>query len=494
MIMIEKNNMRRNQAGMSRDRARWSRPALFLLAAGALAGCDGILDVEIPGQIAEDALFSPSQAPILVSAAIGNIECAYSEFVSSSAAGNEDVFMRVTGWWGGAFEYQTAPGTGNCNSSDTAFGWWTPLHYGRGMAEQTYENLSQWTEVANRDQLLAQSAIYAGVAYNLLGDYFCEVAIESGPLMTPDQTLAEAERWFTAALGHIGSADFAIPGGITSSARQMALLERARTRFARGDLSGAAADAGQISKGFMAFATRDAGGERTRWNRAVHALNQQGWGTLIGPVDWWTGPGGWPTVIPYTGYRDLGLLPDGRAVTDTGHPILTTGSAGAVADARVPVKQDFLPNGEPRIFNRFPVWHQRKYTGLDSDIPMANWEEAWLILAEIEGGQSAIDRVNEIREFHKLPLVTYLSPGDAAGIERMIIEERRRSLFLEGRFWSTKIQKNLWFPRGFDTTPYPYNYQEAVRLAMPQNEYILNSNTDLNDRGTLCDPSERPAV
>jgi hypothetical protein len=476
------------------------------LSVGVISGCDGLLDVDLPGQIVEDAVFQPSQAVTLVSSAIGTMECAFSEFVGSTASGNEDVFLRVTGWWGGSFEYQTAPGTANCNTGETGFGWWTSLHYSRYLAEATYARLGQWSdaEVANRGRLQAQTAIYAGLAYEILGSHFCEIAVEAGPAMSPDETLAAAEKWYTDALGHIGGTDFAIPGGVTTSARQMALTLRARTRFARGNMEGAAADARLITNGYRAFATRTAGGERTRWNRVVNANNNAGWGTVSGPITWWTGPGNWPETIPYTGYRNLGIRADGRAVLDTGHAVLTTEGAGIVRDTRTPVNQIFQANGQPLLFNAFPVWRQVKYTSLESNIPLANWEEARLILAEVEGGQAAIDHVNVIRTAHNLPRVTYLSPTDAAGIQRMIIEERRRSLFLEGRFWSYKILRanpnhnaeatNLWFPRGYGQTPYPYNYQLAVRMAMPENEYVLNPNLSLNDRGTKCAANQRPAL
>lgn len=463
--------------------------AALTLGMVALTGCEGILDVELPGQIVESALFEPSQAPIMVASAIGDIECAYSEFVASDASGVEDVFARVTGWWGGSFEYRTAPNTAACNTAENSYGWWTPLQAGRFMAEESYRRISEWSaqQVKNRERLLAQSAIYAGVAYSLLGEYFCEVAVDSGPLMSPDETLTKAEDYFTKALGHVQVAgDFAMPADIAPSTRQMALLLRARTRFARGDRAGAAADAAMINQGFMAYVSREAGGERRRWNRVFNAHNGSGWGTVIGAVDWWRGPGNWPEVIPYTGYRNLAVLPNGRAVTETGHPITTT-AAGAVPDTRVAMRNT------GRVFNGFPSWAQEKYTSLDAPIPLANWREAWLILAEIEGGQAAIDRVNAIRQAHNLPLVTYLSPSDAAGIDRMIIEERRRSLWLEARFWQTKLQKNLWFPRGVGQTPYPYPYQLAVRMVMPNAAFELNPNFDQNARGTKCG-NESPAL
>lgn len=457
------------------------------LTVGILGGCEGLLDVERPGSITDEDLFQPDQAAVLVASATSDIECAVSEFIATTGAGSEDALMRTTGWWAGAHEYAVAPNTTNCSTSENAFGWYTPLHKGRFVAERAYESISGW-DVANKDRLLAQSAIYAGVAYNLLGDFFCEVSVDKGPLMNPDQTLAKAEDYLTKALTHVGaSGDFAIGGGVTTSAKQTAHLLRARVRFARGDNDGALADAQAVSRGFMAYVTRESAGPRQRGNKVVAGNNDNAYVTVAGPVDTWTGPG-WSGVIPFTGYRNLGILPDGRAVTTTRHPITTTGSAGAVADVRVPVLDTKTKT------NGLDFWTQQKYRARDADIPLANWQEAWLIRAEIAGGQQAIDLVNEIRAFHNLPLVTYLSPGDAQGIEDLIIEERRRSLFLEGRFYVTKIREDLWFPKNIGVTPVvAAPYFGAIRLVMPQSEFELNPGLDLNMRGTMCG-DERPIL
>ena len=76
-----------------------------------------------------------------------------------------------------------------------------------------------------------------------------------------------------------------------------------------------------------------------------------------------------------------------------------------------------------------------------------------LIQAEANTG-TAVAMVNLLRaaETPALPDVTYNVAGDTDGILNMIIEERRRALWLEGRFWSTKIQNasKLWFPRATD--------------------------------------------
>lgn len=478
-----------------------ARNGALLLAIGVAASCDSILEVELPGQVTEEALYEPGQAAILVNSTVSLFECGYSDFVASDAAGYEDILTRDTGWWGGRHEYDPEPPTTACNTAETSVGWWTPLQSARFVGEETYSSMTEeWASetIPNRDRLLAELAIYNGAIYNLFGEHFCEIAFEGGPLLSPDQVLTGAEDWLTKALSHIEAAggDFPLPDGTSASAQQTAYLLRARVRYAMGDEAGAAGDAQKVSEGFMAYVTRDAGGERTRWNKVYNSHNQEQINTVLGQVDWWSGPADpatgnpWPEVIPFTGYRNLGILPNGRAIDDAGVAITTDANATAVADPRVPVVD------ENRVFNEHPVWRQRKYPGLDADIPLANWQEAWLILARIEGGQAAIDRVNDIREFHGLPLVTYVDPSDADQVREMVIEEGRRSLFLEGRFWSTKIRERLWFPRnsGRVQPPTTFGYLGGVRMVMPENEYELNQNFDLNDRATMCDPLERPIV
>ncbi len=121
----------------------------------------------------------------------------------------------------------------------------------------------------------------------------------------------------------------------------------------------------------------------------------------------------------------------------------------------------------------------------------------WLIRAEIEGGQRAIDLVNELRAADGLPLVTYADPGDAKEIRYMIIEERRRALHLEARFFMTKLKNTdlLWFPRGVgETVRTGHAMRGGVRFIMPEDEYSFNSSLTQADQGKGCDPAEAPLV
>jgi hypothetical protein len=493
---------------------RWVWRAGVAVALGlTAAACDGLLDVELPGSITEDATFVPAQATLLVNSAIADIECSLSDFTAFEAAGFEDNTTRTVGWWGSRFERPVTPNTGNCSTGETSVGWFHPLQAGRWMAEETYNRLeNDWDagEVPDREKLMAEAAIYAGIAYTQLGEFFCEVMADGGPKMGWQESLQKGEQWFTDALTHITAAgDFAMPGGVSSSAQQMAYLLRARARWAQNTTAkdaAAVSDAQMITEGFASYVTRESGGERTRWNRVYSAHVGLGWVVLLGPVTWWTGTtstqpaflggGAWPATIPFTGYWDLAVLPDGRAVTDAGFPI-TIADAGSVADPRVPEQLSAVTGvGGGTGPNNYTGHEEQKYVAAGDDIPLAKWEEAWLLRAQIEGGQTAIDLVNDIRDAHGLPQVTYLTGASPANdILKMVLEEVRRSHFMEpGRWWSHKLRYDLWFPRGEDQDIWNFGYQTGVRMVYPNGEYTTNANLTDADQGSGCAPNQDPTT
>src|SRR5690606_21942041 len=152
---------------------------------------------------------------------------------------------------------------------------------------------------------------------------------------------------------------------------------------------------------------------------------------------------------------------------------------------------------DPRLTSGYPWWQTTKYTSDGDDMPLVSWEEMRLIQAEILGGQAAIDRVNEIRAAHDLPLVTYVDPQNEEQVLNMIIEEFRRSLFLEGTgFWTVKLRHGLWFPRGVGSTPgtVARGYQGGVRMVMPQAEFDLHPDLDISMRGMHCPAGQEPIL
>jgi hypothetical protein len=292
----------------------------------------------------------------------------------------------------------------------------------------------------------------------------------------------------------------------------MALALRARIRWARGDVAGALADADVIPHGFTAWVTREPG--PTRRNKIYSSGNLGGFSQMMGVNDSWDpsirrpNPSTgllWPDPIPFTGYLFLGILPDGRAVDDDGYAVRWAEERRDSRGDPVPLGNGAVPDSRVlhfRISISGPgiLEVPDKYGSDADDIPLVSWKEMWLIRAEIEGGQTAINLVNDLRAAEGLPTVTYLDGATASAqdIRYMILEEWRRALFVEGgRYWSTKIRNTdvLWFPRGEGRTEFQgYFLRGGVRLTMPPFEYEANRNLTPEDMGTGCDPDEAPVL
>lgn len=439
-------------------RARRVRPGLLstlVVTVAALAGCDGILDVELPGQLTEVDLLRPEMASTMVNSAIADYECGFSEFVAS-IGGLEDTFWESTGWFTRAWaEYQVQATTASvntlaCGTSDTSSGFFQSFQASRFQAEQAYDAILGFeAEVPDREQLLATAAVYAGLNYQLFGEHWCEMTADVGPVLTPQQTLGVGEEWFDRALNHLStSGDFST--ATTQSMLQLAHLGRARVRFASGDHPGAAEDAAQVEAGFVAWVTRD-GAVRPRWNQIYQHHTRNQYSTVADTV-WHNGQ------VVSTGYRHATI--DGAGNTTHGD---------GVPDPRVPV-ENTGGTGQDGVT---PHWIQTKYTGHNSDIPMARWAEAQLILAEIEGGQRAVDRINGLRDVHGLP---HFASSDPEEIQAQIIEERRREFFYEGRYHADKLRYDLWFPRGEGFNHKGVAYGTTTCLPLANEERVNNPN------------------
>lgn len=491
----------------------------------ALGACE--LDVALPHVLTDDVLEGPETAELQVHSAIALFECAASAF-AWVALPFEDV-VEPTVAASRSIQYRSTPdfpptpsSTPPCDVTSLDGRWYDPMMGARAMLSRAdgrgvYDRLqNEWSLGAQGERLSAIAAIYMAAALDHFGEFYCEMALDVGPLLTPDEVLALAEEWITVrALAHIDNVgDFAMPFGIASSARHMAIALRARIRWARGDLAGAASDAAAVPPDFTAWITRETGPERR--NKIYDAATAVGYHGMLGVNDWWTSTISlnpatgqpWPGPIPFTGYIFLGVMPDGRAVDDGGYPIRwaeevrnlgdlpTSLGNGAVPDTRVEHLKKIILGSAPR---EVPT----RYGAEDDDIPLVGWKEMWLIRAEAAGGQTAIDLVNELRADEGLPPVTYMTGATATAqqIRYMILEERRRSLFAEGgRYWSTKIRNTdvLWFPRADGEYPaLGLALEGGVRLLMPASEYANNPHVlelgGRDARGTGCDPAEAPA-
>ena len=395
----------------------------ILLVTQLLSACEGILDVELPGQVREKALDNPVLASTLVVSAQADFECAFSEFVHTTGLWSNELLnssggAEVNGWGARIGTYES--GTGTCatvSASRGAFSTYLPLQIARRQAENALTRLDKFTdaEVPNRTLLLATAAAYSGFAHTLLGEAYCQMALDAGPLVTPAQVLAVAEERFTRAI------ELGTTSGNASIAN-MARVGRARVRIQLGKKAEAAADARLVPAGFVFNATYAT--TPFRRSNTVVLNNNVNFHESVAPE-----------------YRGL--------------------TVGGVADPRVPVT-DAGRRGQDALT---PLWVQRKYLTTASPIPLATWDEAQLIIAEAEGGQSAVDAINRIRTKYALP---QYAGGTAAEIQAQVIEERRRTLFLDGHAIGDHLRFQIPFPTGVNQKGVRYGDNTCLPLPLAE--------------------------
>jgi hypothetical protein len=366
--------------------------ALFVGVIGI--GCDvnDLLEVDPVDRIPADGFTAPINAELLVSGAIADFECAYASYVTLTGIVSDeftDATQTAARWPADRRDfsrpdYQDQYGEWDC----TGPGAYVPLSIARWSADNILTALQGWTDAqldevgADRGELLATAAAYSGYSYTLLGEGFCSMAIDVSEEMTPTEIFQIAVDRFTTAIEAARAAG-------ESDMEYMALVGRARAYLNLGNTSAALADAQQVPEGFYSAASMS--GEFSRTANRVFAFN--------GPD-----PLGGDAVSVEEPYRDYQHF---------GEP-----------DPRISVS-DFVQTNSDGT----DVYHQQKYGSLDEAIPLATYDEAQLIIAEIQGGATAVGIIND---FHADAGLGTFSSTDEAEILDHLIEERRVELWLEG--------------------------------------------------------------
>ena len=143
-----------------------------------------------------------------------------------------------------------------------------------------------------------------------------------------------------------------------------------------------------------------------------------------------------------------------------------------VADPRVALTdQKRFAAGDGRT----PLWTADKYPSVTSPIPLATWREARLIVAEVDGGQSAVSQINALHAAAGLPP---FASTDPAVIASQILYERKAELFLESHALGDIRQY------GIPLTPAPGTifkdgsgtYVDQVCFPVPDVERLNNPN------------------
>jgi hypothetical protein len=366
----------------------------LVLALGFLAACNTnrLLDVTTPNQVPVEILDQPSNAALMVNSAVGDYQCAHGSAVVVEAliAGEmNDAQLGAAQW---DYARRTANtqtngiyGTSGCAGTQ-GFGIYLPLSTARFDADHAITNLKSWTDaqVPNRTGLLAVADLYAGFSYGFLGMAMCQAAFDNGPAVNQKGMFAIAEQRLTDAIAAAQTAG-------ADSVRFAALVVRARMRLYQGNTAGAAADAQLVPKGFVMNAST-AGTALRLYNRVFAVTKQYGFYSI---PSW-----------------------SQNMTTERGE--VDPRSATQLAGIR-------SANNNQTI-----IYTANKYIAGDAaPMPLARYEEAQLILAEVQGGAQAVAIINAMRA--DVGLLPYIGPTDAASIKALVIDERRRVLFLEGQ-------------------------------------------------------------
>ncbi|HSW30610.1 MAG TPA: RagB/SusD family nutrient uptake outer membrane protein [Longimicrobiales bacterium] len=408
------------------------RIAAALVALPLLVGCsfDDLLEVSAPSNLPAENLESPAAMPILVNGAIGDFECALgAALVVTAVVSDEfgDSQLGAAQWPYDRRDANQQPysiyGTAGCNSAQGP-GIYSPLSTSRWAADNALTKLEGYTaaQVPKRDSLMAAAALYGGFSLAHLGMAMCSAALDLGPEITNMQLFAQAEDRFTKAL------QFATTANVVAY-KNAANVGLARVRLFQGNKTGAAQAAALVPAGFVLNATAS-DSETRRYNRVYHSnINTRN----------------------YT-------------VEEPSRNLLTEG----VPDPRTKVVRG------QNASDGTVAWYQQKYTAFGSPMPVARYQEAQLILAEAQGGATAVSIVNALRAPHGLP--AYTGPTDATSIQNLIIEERRRELFVEGfRLHDTHRFKLPLIPA--PGTAYPIKggtYGNTTCFPLPDVERLYN--------------------
>lgn len=395
--------------GEARTRVGLRRLAALVASVALLAGtagCEDILEVDLPGDVTEEDLNTPGLADILVNSVIADFECAYNNYNFGSSGHSDEMWhssgnLNQRNWGQRKVTRDFADYvSGTCGGA--GYGMWTTLHTARFQSEDVFERISAATEVTDKESKLATVRTYGAFTYLYLGETFCQATIDGGAPMTPAQVLAIAQERFESALQ------------LAQSSGNTPMLNAARVGLARvlrdlGDHAGARQLADQVPDGFVLEATR--GDDFTRrYNKGRYNFDE----------------GRHFTVAPE--FRDL----EWKGVPDPRVEVIEDGRTGH--------------NGVT------PMFVSTKWPSRTTPIPIASWKEARLIVAEAAAATGDVATAAAvINDLHTRAGLPAYDPAADGPVMEHVIQERSRELFQEGgnRLYDM-LRFGLPFPEGTD--------------------------------------------
>lgn len=435
----QEETIRHGRNAMKTETTRWGAMIVVVVAGLAtLTGCENLFSTQVegdPNEIDADTPFTLEQTMVGVTAKLFQ---AYDlKIVWGGLLGDEFV---SSGTAPGIHEWDRRVVESDCcGGSDRTASIGSPNYVPMQQASKL-PDLAQERMLAGEfanfptppedAPEFARVSAFEGFAKVWLADLFCTLAFDgTGPELTSREVYALAEEEFSAAI-NAANADPEI--------EQAARVGRARVRLILGNDSGALQDAQEVAPGFELNASYSSNSFAER-----NMINFRTWefgNWSVGPV-----------------FRDL-------TIDDTGEP-----------DPRVELELDPRPAFEPSQPLLAPV----KSASESSPITIASGDEAQYIIAEIEGGSTAVDIINDVRARNGIEIEWEPATGSETEIRDKIIDERRRTLFLEGVRLGDLRRYIEKFGLDFFPTTTPQGFPVGDQTCIPLPDIERNNNPDL---------------
>lgn len=422
-------------------RARWLRAhvrlalPLLILATPALTACESLLEVESNTHTVDAS--TPFGLREAIVGATANLYQSYDVFIvhggllgdefanSGTSPGIQEVDRRIL---------RSAGGGGANRGSSISNGYYTPLQRAAAAADLLQERILEggFTEIAGEPvdaAEYAQASLYSGFAKTWLADLYCTLAFGGvGPELTTEDAYRIAEQEFTAAI----DAENATP-----EVHQAALVGRARVRLILGDDAGALSDAREVDPDFEMQATYSSNTFEQR-----NMVNFRTWDF-----------GNWTIA---TAFRDL-------TIDETGTP-----------DPRVDLEKNPHAAWDPSQ-DLYTPW---KVSSPSSPLTIASGDEAQYIIAELVGGSEAVQIINDVRARNGVT-ATWSPTGDPDEIRDKVIDERKRTLFLEGVRLGDQRRYIDRYDLDFFSTSTPQGFPMGNQTCFPMPDVERNNNPGL---------------
>ena len=430
-----------------RRRGPLSGPLAVAVLSLSLGACESLLDVDLPGNLTEDALRDPALAEVLVTSVVGDFECGFVDYMrypgqwfeesQNSSQSRPDALAGLRSQLTGVYADPCSSGTGPI---------WTTIQVPRQQAQRAVDFIRAMTftptNLPDTTFLIAKARFYEAYSIQMLAEQFCAItmsprdpltgAYAAGPLITRIAAYDTAEAKFTEAMTKAAAVpNTGLPGSRYTEAQVIlnaSRVGRARSRLYQWQYAGGAAadviaDASLVPANFQLNATYDDNPARRR-NRIRDTQTAK-------------------SMMPHRDWSNL------RIATDGTHFVGTT---GGIADPRVRITISTSGtdlDGRGTTFMR----RQTKYPNRNSPIPFATWREARLMIAEVDPAQT-LTIINQLRTTSAGQALTITTTGwpltqitlttwnamTPAQQRTTLWEERRRELYLQGTQAGDKIR------------------------------------------------------